>query len=233
MADSQPTSRHTVRPQPCSQERTGWIQTYTGAAAYPLERAGFWPIRIDDIAHALSNICRFGGHCREFYSVAQHSVIVSRVVPPEFAGWGLMHDAAEAYIGDVPRPIRTDEHRAIERGLLDDVWVVFSGALGLQRAYPESIIKHADNRVLAAEKRDLMSAEPQPWLPLPEPIDERIVPLLPRAAKRLFLERYEQLWRSALERDWSIVPPALPPDGDYSKLPVFDPDAAAGEGGGA
>lgn len=88
-------------------KRTDWMQTYTGARFYPLEPDAEL-IRIADIAHALSNICRFGGHSARFYSVAEHSVLLSREF---FAGWhyklvALLHDAAEAYLGDVPRPLK-------------------------------------------------------------------------------------------------------------------------------
>lgn len=83
----------------------GWIQTFTGRAFWPL-RPRAEDVRIEDIAHALAMKCRFGGMTRQFYSVAQHSVLVSRIVPPADALWGLLHDAAEAYLPDVCRPIK-------------------------------------------------------------------------------------------------------------------------------
>lgn len=88
-----------------SRLRGDWIQTYSGRAFYPLAP---YPqdVCIEDIAHALSQLCRFGGHCRRFYSVAEHSVLLSRVVVPEFQLWALLHDASEAYLVDVPRPIK-------------------------------------------------------------------------------------------------------------------------------
>jgi uncharacterized protein len=85
-----------------------WIQTYSGAKVNPLDLAPA-DVRIEDIAHALSLLCRFGGHVREFYSVAQHSWIVSHLCPPEDALQGLLHDASEAYLGDMVAPLKHEE----------------------------------------------------------------------------------------------------------------------------
>ena len=82
-----------------------WIQVYTGGKFYP-EDPQPEDIYIEDIAHALSLQCRFGGHCESFYSVAQHSYTVSNLLPQEYKLWGLLHDAAEAYYMDIPRPIK-------------------------------------------------------------------------------------------------------------------------------
>jgi hypothetical protein len=82
-----------------------WIQTYSGLQAHPLDLQPN-EICIEDIAHALSNICRFTGHCKEFYSVAQHSVNISRLCSPKNKLWGLLHDASEAYICDIASPVK-------------------------------------------------------------------------------------------------------------------------------
>jgi hypothetical protein len=85
--------------------RGDWMQTFTGRAFYPLDPR---PEDIDpvDIAHALSLICRYGGHSSRFYSVAEHCVLMSHAVAPEHALWALLHDATEAYLGDMIRPLK-------------------------------------------------------------------------------------------------------------------------------
>lgn len=157
-------------------------------------------ILIADIAHALSNLCRFNGHARAFYSVAQHSVLVSRAVPPEDALWGLLHDAAEAYIGDVTRPLKLWlEHVApgalsgVERRLQQAIAARF----GLPDRMPASV-KHADDVLLATEKRDVLAVSDVPWVALPEPLSDRIRPMSPVEAEVDFLTRFFQLtgdWR--------------------------------------
>lgn len=82
-----------------------WIQTYSGRVFYPMDPRPD-EIHIEDVAHALSMMCRYAGHCIRFYSVAEHSVLLSHVVPQEDALWALLHDATEAYLVDVPRPVK-------------------------------------------------------------------------------------------------------------------------------
>jgi hypothetical protein len=84
---------------------TDWIQTFTGKQFFPLE-PDIELIDLMDIAHALSLQCRFAGHCRHFYSVGQHSLIVASLAPPEYILEALLHDAAEAYLGDISRPVK-------------------------------------------------------------------------------------------------------------------------------
>jgi hypothetical protein len=132
----------------------GWICTASGREFWPLDPRPE-EVDIEDIAHALSRACRFAGHCSRLYTVGEHSILVASWVPPEDALWGLLHDAAEAYLPDMPRPLkRLPEfawYRAAERRVMDAVCDRF----GLPRAEPQSV-KAADLRALATEARDLM-----------------------------------------------------------------------------
>lgn len=180
-------------------QRNGdWMQTYTGVQFWPMDPR-YWEIRTEDIAHALANQCRFAGHCKQFYSVAQHSVIVSRVVPPEDALWGLLHDASEAYLVDLPRPIKRfsllgEEYQVVEMQLMG----IIADAFGLQREMP-STVKLADDRVLMTELRDVMGPAPAKWMDRAEPLAETIHPWDPSWAEREFLSRYHQI--KAQQRD--------------------------------
>ena len=87
--------------------RGGWIQTYTGRQFWPLDPR-IEDIDIHDIAHALSHQCRYSGHCLRFYSVAEHSVLLSHHVAGEHMLWALLHDAWEAYLAAIPEVERGD-----------------------------------------------------------------------------------------------------------------------------
>jgi len=173
-------------------ERIGdWIQTASGRPFWPLDPRAE-EIDIFDIAHSLSNLCRFNGHCSRFYSVAEHSVLVSLVVPPADALAGLLHDATEAYCADVPRPLKPflKGYADIEAG----IWRAVAARFGLAEELPPSV-KLADNTVLLAEKAALLGPSPMPWawakdiVPAPVPI----LCGLPTHAKRFFIERFMDL----------------------------------------
>ncbi len=183
-----------------------WIQTFSGLAFYPFDpRAS--EVSIVDIAHSLASQCRFGGHCRVPYSVAEHSVRVMQVymaldpdAHPGLILGALVHDAPEAYILDLPKPIKDDPGLSGYRDVEQAVEAVVAEALGLERAWLSSPrVKAADNIVLATEARDIMRAPPLPWPAMPEPLPGRIEPWGWERAKREFLEAYEAL--RALERN--------------------------------
>lgn len=166
-----------------------WMQTSTGRAVWPLDpRAD--ELDIVDIAHALSNLCRYGGHCREFYSVAQHSVLVSRALPDEHKLWGLLHDASEAYLVDIPRPVKRfmPDYERAENRMLRRVATRF----GLSEKIPDEV-KRVDNAILVDEMRQLMSKPPAPWK-LPEPaLGIEIKPWSPKVARTRFLAEFLKL----------------------------------------
>lgn len=149
-------------------------------------------ICIEDIACGLSNTCRFNGQIGQFYSVAQHSLLVSFLVPEQDALVGLMHDAAEAYIGDMVKPLKQlcPDFQFIEERVEAAIFSKF----GLPLPLPPSV-KHADLCLLNTEKRDLTSAARDQWGALADypPLDDIIWPADPETAREQFLLRWEKL----------------------------------------
>jgi len=149
-------------------------------------------VHIFDIAAALSKLCRFTGHVREFYSVAQHSYLASYLVPPDYALQALLHDAAEAYIGDVARPLKhlLPDYREIEQRVEAVVFERFH----LPAVLHESV-KHADLVMLATEQRDLMPDHDDEWAILRgiTPLDGPLAPRIPDVAERIFMQRFIHL----------------------------------------
>jgi hypothetical protein len=168
-----------------------WMQTYSGGIFWPLDPRPE-EVNIEDIAHALANACRYAGHCLRFYSVAQHSVLVSMRCRPENALWGLLHDASEAYLLDVPRPVKP--HLPGYKDAEARVMQAITYRYGLPPIMPEDV-KEADGRMLATEQRDLMAPPPRPWNLPHEPYEHPIHPMSPENAKKFFLDRFNELTR--------------------------------------
>lgn len=247
-----------------------WLQTFSGIA-FDLDPPNPEQVRLLDIAHGLAFQCRFAGQTSKFYSIAQHSVLVSEIVQKavaalpdrlpaavvaEYALLALLHDAGEAYTCDVPHPVKVVQRRRaaeLEQHLLElvekidktiaadlpatplyntttlllplyaaikrtalydveaDVLSAVHAAFDLRGPEHEQIvgwrsladlIKLADLRALATERRDLMSAPPRSWIALENvaPWPLKIEPLSPDEAQFAFLVRFDELQRARGER---------------------------------
>lgn len=160
-------------------------------AYFDFEDPGALRVSIFDIAHALGNICRFTGHTREFYSVAEHSVWCSIIAPPEHAFAALMHDAVEALVGDMSRPLKSllPEYKAIEHRIEGALLPSFGIALPLD---PE--VKKADARMLLVEQAQGMKNRDE-WVDFAglEPAEVELKFWSPSEARAAFLARYWNL----------------------------------------
>ena len=166
-----------------------WINTYMGRQFWPLAPR-VEDVDIEDIAHALSMQCRFTGHVREFYSVAQHCVLVAEHVPPGDRLWALLHDAPEAYLIDLARPVKQSPEMVGYRNAEDRLMRVIAQRFGLGGDIPASV-KDADNRMLMTEAHALITMHPQwlieaPW----QPYEGGITPWSPWTACTRFLNRF-------------------------------------------
>lgn len=168
-----------------------WIYTHSGKH-FNFLKPDTGAICIEDIACALSNLCRFTGQLDEFYSVAQHAVHCSYLVPAEFAFEALMHDAAEAYCNDISAPLKKllPDYRDIEGAIDQAVRQKFS--LPKEQS---SIVKHADLVMLATERRDFDMDDGTTWQMLDgiDPAPFTVAPLNPRQARVLFLHRFNEI----------------------------------------
>jgi hypothetical protein len=169
--------------------RGDWIQTAAGRQFWPMDPRPN-EVFIDDIAHALSMLCRFGGHCLRFYSVAEHSVLLSRAARPEHKLWALLHDASEAYLVDVPRPIKPALHgyKVAEEKITCAIAVRFNLHLGLPDA-----VKALDRAILLDERAQNMAPTSEVWAIDEAPLGMHLQFWDPARAKREFLSAFELL----------------------------------------
>jgi hypothetical protein len=170
-------------------KRTGnWIQTFKGIAFYPLDPREE-DIDIEDIAHSLSRQCRFGGHCIEFYSVAEHCCHIYDFCSNENKLWGLLHDATEAYIVDVPKPIKNHltNYKEIENNLMN----VIAKKFNLVGEMPKEI-KELDTAILFTEAEQDMNIPPMEWENRVEALDLKLQFWNPNRAKLEFLNRFNK-----------------------------------------
>jgi len=169
-----------------------FVSTYRGHRFYPLAPC-IDDVDIEDIAHGLAYQCRFNGQTSSFYSVAQHSLLVASIVPERLRLCALLHDAAEAYLGDIVKPLKllVPQFSVIEK----QVAAIISECFGAHELDHPSI-KSADLVLLATEKRDLMPNSVEAWSSIVGvvPLKERIVALAPELAKADFLGAWEA-WR--------------------------------------
>ena len=189
------------------------IQTFKGRRfdlAYPrAEHVDF-----DEIAHALSQLCRWNGHTREFYSVAEHSCRVADACP-NYRDYALLHDGKETYLGDWITPVKqalpmyaTDQldTDCVERAMNaieDQIDAAIYRAAGLTYPVPPEIaalVKHADLQLLETEKRDLMSPAMFAWTTGVAPLEKTIRPWSPARAEREFQNRFARHVTSFVRR---------------------------------
>lgn len=191
--------------------RGDWFVTYTGRRFFPFD-ARVEDIDIKDIAHSLSLQTRWNGHCRTFYSIASHSLACARVVErspffhtAEYRGirnWALMHDAAEAYLGDIIRPIkrslgvwRDGFHQNVSEAIEEPLLRLIAEKFGLPWPMPQEV-HDIDNRMLVTEAYHLTSyandkhwIHEKPWCQIkPYGDDHVLIHQMPTMAEETFLK---------------------------------------------
>lgn len=167
-----------------------WMQTFTGRKFYPMDPHPD-DVHAEDIAHALSLLCRYNGHVDRFYSVAEHCVLLSFAVPAEDALWALLHDATEAYVGDMVRPLKRSQPAYVEAE--DRVMRAIAARFGIDTQMPASV-RDADTRILLTERAALMSATKHEWaMEDLEPLPVKVMGLSPTTAEAAYLARLGEL----------------------------------------
>jgi 5'-deoxynucleotidase YfbR-like HD superfamily hydrolase len=174
------------------------ITTYSGRQVNLLDPQ-YSQIDVGDIAHGLAYQCRFNGQTSRFYSVAQHSLMVASILPDHLKLIGLLHDAAEAYVGDMVQPLKV---------LLPDYQLIehrFSQAIGQRfnvNLEHQDEVKQADLIALATEKRDLLPRERCEWNVLEgvRPLAKLTLPMSPEQSEDLFMRTFLGLREAQLRK---------------------------------
>lgn len=178
-----------------------WMQR-VGGGSFDLMAPRPHQVDFEEIAHALSHLCRFAGHTRKFYSVAEHCCRVADILPPPLRIYGLLHDAKEAYIGDITTPVKCCLRpptlqqfvTAVEKPIDSAIYA----AAGIDTPPPSvaEAVKFADETLLVTEKRDLMAPSKRAWGRYEHitPLPDRIAPWASDKSRKEFLRRLE-LWR--------------------------------------
>lgn len=169
---------------------SGALITYSGVSV-DVEDVRVEDVRVEDIARSLSMQCRWNGHVRAFYSIAEHCVRCADIVDAESAAWALMHDAAETYIGDIVVPVKAALSPGVE---LLEARIVAAVAAALSLGERPACVGWADLKLLATEARDLVPGFRR-WDLLPEqPLERRIKSTWsPEQAEVAFLRRWEEV----------------------------------------
>lgn len=172
-----------------------WMQTATGKKFWPLDPRAE-EVDLQDIAHALSHQCRFAGHVAIPYTVGQHSVIIASMLAQQgynenTQALGLMHDASEAYLVDLPRPVKYNVvgYDELEEKLTNVILDFFD-----IKPTPEDwlAVKAADDSLCMTEARDLMG-DPQDWALKAKPAEFYVIPWHPMAIYPQFMSYANEL----------------------------------------
>jgi hypothetical protein len=175
------------------------MTTYTGGRIHPLEPRAE-DVRIEDVARGLAFTCRYRGQIKRYYSVAEHSVLVSRHVDPKYAREALMHDAPEAFLGDLIRPLKHQPEMAPFREADERLGLVIGDRFNLDPTETAArAVKEIDDRILRDEIAALSTCpenylSSDSWLSALEPVGADVVGYSPERAEVLFLLRFAELF---------------------------------------
>lgn len=170
-------------------DRGNWIQTYSGKKFYALDPQPE-DICIEDIAHALSRMCRYAGHCNRFYSVAEHSILLADYLPNKYKLAALLHDASEAYLVDIPRPFKPylTNYYDLEAKIMDAIYAKFDVDCGFHDE-----IKAVDTRILNDEREQNMNKSDNKWDDYGLPLGIKLRFYSPNEAEAHFLDLFDAL----------------------------------------